>query len=284
MKYTNHDPVFKYMSADVAQIVLVNQKIRWSSPTLFDDPLDVARVWDLGFSNEELQVALLNELDLIYQNEYTNNIRVLAVINSLRQKIPKLFSERESRVYSHVEELNQMWKRMIPEMRILCLSRKCDIIPLWATYADNHKGAVMEFHPQKHNDSGWLLAEPVTYTDKRMSLASPKEWARSILGIEQIDYKKIFIRYGCIKKKNWSFQEELRVFSFKRSQEIGEYSDYKFAPNDLKAIYFGYKASEETVQLITSLLKYDFSHVQAFKMFARNNYDGLSYEKIETKG
>jgi hypothetical protein len=68
------------------------------------------------------------------------------------------------------------------------------------------------------------------------------EYARSIVGIKKINYKKIFTRYGCVKKKSWSFQEEMRIFSFKRSKEIDYYSDWSFAPNDLKVIYFGYKA------------------------------------------
>jgi hypothetical protein len=284
------------MSAEVAHIVLVNQTLRWSSPTQFDDPLDVARVWDMGFPMEELEAALLHEINYIYENEDVSRInyhplfRYLTealitrapkeAINFLREEIPELIRKGTIRTQPHIEELNKQWKNMIPEMRILCFSQRNDIIPVWATYGDNHKGVVMEFHPQEHTDSPWLLAESVAYTNKPMSLASPEEWARSILGIEKIDYGRIFKRYGTVKKENWAFQEETRVFSFKRPNETGAVSDYPFAPNDLKAIYFGYQVTEGTVDTITGFLKYDLSHVKAFMGIVGNNGNGLSFEEI----
>lgn len=292
----NQDPVFKYMRAKVAQIVLVNQSIRWSSPTLFDDPLDVARTWDMGFLMEELEAALQREIDYIYENEDVSHInhhplfRYLTetlitkapkeAIDLLRNEIPVLIRKGTIRMQPHIKELNRQWKSMIPEMRILCFSKRKDIIPVWATYGENHKGVVMEFHPQEHTDSPWLLAEPVTYTDLPMSLAKPKEWARAILGIEKIDYRRILERHGTVKKENWAFQEEIRVFSFKRPNETGDYSDYPFAPSDLKAIYFGYKATEDTIDTITSLLKYDFAHVAAYKGTVSESGNGLVFEKI----
>jgi hypothetical protein len=203
-------------------------------------------------------------------------------IETLRREIPELIRQGTVRVQPHIEELNRQWQALIPEMRILCFSQRKDIIPVWATYGDNHKGVVMEFHPQKHTDSPWLLAGPVTYTDEPMSLASPREWARSILGIEKIDYGEMFKHYGTVKKENWSFQEEVRVFSFKRPKETGEYFDYTFVPSDLKAIYFGYQATEESVQTVTSLLKYDFAHVKAYKGAVGKGGHGLLFEEVSS--
>lgn len=283
------------MSAEVAQIILVNRTLRWNSPTKFDDPLDVARVWDMGFPMEELEAALLHEINYICENEDVSHInyhplfryltemliaKAPKAINSLRKEIPELIQKGTIRIQPHIEELNQQWKNMIPEMRILCFSRRKDIIPVWATYGDNHKGVVMEFHSQEHTASPWLLAEQVTYTDKPMSLASPAEWARSILGIEKIDFGQIFKRYGTVKKENWAFQEEMRVFSLKRPNETGDISDYPFVSNDLKAIYFGYQVTEDTVDTITSLLKYDFSHVKVFVGRVEGTVNGLSFEEI----
>ena len=294
----NHNPVFKYMSAEVAQIVLVNRTLRWSSPTLFDDPLDVARVWDMGFPMEELETALIHELEYIYENRDVSHINhhplfrfvtelLLAkapeeAVDALRKEVPELIRQGTIRVQPHIEELNRQWQELIPQMRILCFSQRNDIIPVWATYGENHKGVVMEFHPQRHTDSPWLLAKPVAYTNEPMSLGSPREWARSILGIEKIDYGEMFQRYGTVKKENWSFQEETRVFSFKRPNETGDYSDYQFSPSDLKAVYLGYQATEETIETIHSLLKYDFDHVKTYKAVAGTSIHGLQFEEISS--
>lgn len=292
----NDRPVFKYMSVNVAQIILVNGTIRWSSPTLFDDPLDVAREFDLGFPLEELEAAIIEELTYIYENQDLSHVQhnpVFRVVTELFNKhvpdnvkeefyreIPKLLQKGSINSKKHIDELNEAWKSLIPEMRILCFSRRMNILPMWATYANNHQGAVMEFHPQRHTDSPWLLAQPVRYTDDPMAIASPKEWARSILGIEKIEYEKIFERYGCVKTTNWSFQEESRVFSFKRDHESGEHSDYEFAQDDLKAIYFGYRVKTEDIETTCTLLKYDFSHVVPYRCHIDQVSRQLKWEKI----
>lgn len=277
----NTNPLFKYMSAEVAHITLVNSTLRWSSPVLFDDPLDVARVFDLGFPMEVLEQAVLKELDYIFDHKDVSHIQhndlikfITGFLNQnlsdealaeFRGEIPDLLREGTSNSQKHIDELNTMWQKLIPEMRILCFSESKEVIPLWATYADNHKGVVMEFHPQAHTDSPWRRAQSVTYTNKPMSIATPEEWARSILGIEKFDYSKLFERYGCVKKEVWAYQQESRVFSFRREKETGNHSNYGFFPSDLKAIYLGYQSSADTVDTIRKLLDHDLKHVKLYQ-------------------
>lgn len=279
----NNAPVFKYVTREVARIILANQTMRWSAPSLFDDPLDVARSFDLGFPLQELEDALAEELNAIYLSrdveEFEGNPLFYAIakhfIESGTEEQFKNFLLQTQNLFQaglvasekHLEALNEDWKEMLPQMRLLCFSKRMDIIPMWATYGENHKGVVLEFHPQTSSDSRWLLAEPVTYTDEPFQMATPKEWARSALGIEKIDHSKIFQRYGCVKTTNWAYQEEVRVFSFKRSYETGNYSDYKFVPSDLKKIYFGYQCPDESVQAILALLQHDFSHVTPYRCY-----------------
>jgi hypothetical protein len=288
----NNLPLYKYMTIEVAQIVLVNRTLRWSSPVLFDDPLDVKRQFDLGFPIEELVSPMIEELNYIYQNKDLSHIKNNSVFNY----ITSLFNERvpdevknefyreildlvRSGVFNSqkwVDELNKEWKKLIPEMRILCFSEKPNIVSMWASYGGNHSGAVCEFISQKHTDSPWLLAEKVTYTDDPMLIATPKEWAKSALGIEPLDYTKIFERYGCVKTTDWAYQQEWRVFSFKRPHEDGLHSDYQFAPTDLRAIYLGYKTDNDTIVTIKGLLRHGLGHVELFK--AEPNEASRSFE------
>lgn len=290
------EPVFKYTSTNVAQTILVNRTIRYSSPTLFDDPLDVARVFDLGFPIDDLEAALVEEITNLFEAKDFSSIehnpifRLLGtllahrvsddVLNEFKMEVPELIRQGSLNSQKHLDELNKMWQEMVPQMRILCFSKRKDILPLWATYGDNHRGVVLEFHPQESTNSPWLLAQSVTYSDEPMSIASPKEWARSILGIEKIDYSKIFERYGAVKTTNWAFQEEIRVFSFKSANETGTHSDYKFAASDLKAIYFGYQASDEDIQTLWQLLKYEFEHVVPYQLIVDTQHREFNYKKI----
>jgi len=73
------------MSAEAAETVLANKTLRWSSPILFDDPLDVARVWGLGFSIDDLEAALIREFDYIYETKDASHINHHPVFRSLTE-------------------------------------------------------------------------------------------------------------------------------------------------------------------------------------------------------
>jgi len=284
------------MTTEVAAITLVNRTVRYSSPVLFDDPLDVARKLDLGFPIEDLEVALISEVKRMYAAKDFSEIRhnplfkLLSETMSLRASpevieeflatLPSLARSGSLNSNKHLEEMNVLWQEILPQMRILCFSGAVNIIPLWATYGDNHKGVALEFHVQEATDSPWLLAKPVTYTDDTMAIATPQEWARSIIGIEKIDHSKIFERYGTVKAKNWSFQEELRVFSFKRAHEKGLYSDYKFVASDLKAIHFGYQVEDAEVEKLCGLIAHDFAHVKPYKAIVNNDTRKLEFYAV----
>lgn len=204
----NVEPVYKYVTREVAQIILVNQTIRWSAPSLFDDPLDVARNLDLGFPLEQLEDALVAEIEEIYQSRNVEHVKenplfyavtklLLASssdeqLREMQRQLPELMRAGSIASEKHLEAMNATWKEMLPTMRILCFSRRKDIIPMWATYGENHKGVVLELHPQQSSDSPWLIAEPVTYSDQPFQMATPQEWARSVLGIE----KTTFLRFS----------------------------------------------------------------------------------------
>jgi hypothetical protein len=50
--------LYKYMSAEVARIVLETGKLRWSSPLIFNDPFDVPRALELPFNEADIAAAL----------------------------------------------------------------------------------------------------------------------------------------------------------------------------------------------------------------------------------
>jgi hypothetical protein len=274
-------PLYKYMTIEVAQTVLVNRTLRWSSPVLFDDPLDVKRKFDLGFPIENLIPPIVEKLNYIYQNKDVSHVKhcpVLRLITDIfikhapeeaKQELYREISElvRSGVINSQkwIDELNSEWKKLIPEMRILCFSEKPDIVPMWANYGGNHSGVVIEFIPQKHTNSPWIVAEKVTYDDEPMLIATPEEWAMSALGIEPLEYTIIFQRYGCVKTTDWAYQKEWRVFSFKRRNEKELFSDYKFAPTDLRAIYFGYRVDNETIETSKGLLRYGLDHAKMYQ-------------------
>lgn len=51
---------YKYVSAEVAKIILARKELRWTSPLLFNDPFDVSQELRLNFDEATLNVALNN--------------------------------------------------------------------------------------------------------------------------------------------------------------------------------------------------------------------------------
>ena len=66
----NRPSFCKYVSAEVAKVILINKTLRWSSPLLFDDPFDVTRVFAADTQPSEMQKYLIDELiELIQDRE-----------------------------------------------------------------------------------------------------------------------------------------------------------------------------------------------------------------------
>ncbi len=76
--------------------------------------------------------------------------------------------------------------------------------------------------------------------------------------------KYIFHESCYTKTPDWSYQEEWRIVSFNRAGESGEYSDYKFNPKELSAVYLGPEISVEDRRIILSLLERELSHVKVY--------------------
>lgn len=272
---------FKYVTAKVAKIILANQKLRWSSPLLFNDPFDVQREFDLGFDIEKLKEPLTKELLSLVSAEEVPSLSVKSpaalLVNLLRRndhadirniilsELPHLIDQgiRDVKKSSY-EELKNQWSEFIPEFRILCLSSVHDNPLMWSHYSDSHRGAVLELQCIDSIDSAWLVAQPVTYQTVPPMWATIDEWAKILTGQQTLDLISVFTKYACTKTPEWEYEKEWRIISFSRQGERGHFSDYRFNPRELRSVYLGCDISEEDRADITSLLKFDLSHVRVF--------------------
>ena len=50
--------LYKYVTAEVAKIILTTRRLRWSSPLLFNDPFDVTQELRLDFGQAEINAVL----------------------------------------------------------------------------------------------------------------------------------------------------------------------------------------------------------------------------------
>jgi hypothetical protein len=93
-----------------------------------------------------------------------------------------------------LRELKDLWTALVPTFRILCLSEANDVMPMWAHYADDSRGVVLEFFALKEVDSAFQVARPVVYRDAP-SIASAEAWAKCFLREGDARYEDLFMEY-----------------------------------------------------------------------------------------
>ena len=287
---------FKYMTAKVAKIVLVNHTLRWSSPLLFNDPFDVQRNFSWGFEFEELKEPLLNEIvNLISSETIPDFYNIPYFIKRLRRKdyadirniilpeLPQLIDKGMQRAKNDYKRIKKQWSEFIPKLRILSFSSVSDNLLMWSHYSDSHKGVVLELQSINSLDSPWLIAQPVTYQNTPPLLATKEEWIKSITGQKRLNYDswQFYAPLTLTKTTDWEYEKEWRVVSFMLPGESGLYADYPFNPPELCSVYLGCEISNEDAKDIISLLNYDLSHVRAYRAKKIEREKKISFERIK---
>jgi len=200
---------YKYMPFNAARTVLETRKLRWTDPAEFSDPLDVS----------------LNILDTIDRAE-------------LGTILPAADDP--------LDYLLMHCCTLLPFFRILCFSSKCDVAPMWAHYADQHRGVVLKF---RANDRGrasspWINAQRIRYEDKL--LLSAADVAESLKQDGKNEQFRHFLqKWLCVKHPDWRHEYEWRCFTLSNFGEPPRYCHWGVDENDFEGVYFGLNASEQ---------------------------------------
>jgi hypothetical protein len=286
---------FKYMTASTAEKVLKNRTLRWSHPSEFDDTLDVAQVCDEKIDNNKQKQIRDAILDLaanyhVNRNKKNTNIffeclsYLISLFGSDKAQAISELKEGPIDIPSSIAELNERWKEIRNDLRIICLSIEKDNYHLWNKYAENHKGVVIELTCREEPDSPWCIAQPVEYVPEKDLFLTVKDWAE-ILILEPIEAVKLIFEKCTLRKAKdnehrWFEQNEWRIIDFSMHHETGTVSDSGVDPNDFSAVYFGHKMDLETQANLLSLLVGELGHVSAF----RCELDGsgnMSFRKLK---
>jgi hypothetical protein len=226
---------FKYMSASTAEKVLKNRTLRWSHPSEFDDTLDVAKVVDEkmdGKKQRQIRDAIIDVAANISPNHKINDthdqFKLLVFLLSLfgNDKTSAISELRRDPVDTpSIAELNNRWKKMRNDFRILCLGIEKDNHHLWDKYAEEHKGVVIELVCRKDLDSPWLIAKPVEYVPEEDLYLTANDWAEILIlepikAVERI-FEKCTLRKSEDNKHKWFEQNEWRVIDVRMHHETG---------------------------------------------------------------
>jgi Protein of unknown function (DUF2971) len=245
---------FKYMSADVARLVLTNRTLRWSSPTLFNDPFDVPRELSFGITPDALVQALARKMVQLIENPPDDTTRLEPMLRVIIETVKKgISAESRNEMLSglrdvsswhrpegrSMDEMRDLWKSWLPDHRILCLTESASHTAMWYHYADKYRGVVLEFLCIDELDSAWLAAQPVTYPEPRPQIYTADGWAEIMCLRQDLAVQSILHTATYTKSPDWRYESEWRLASFKRPTDTGHFTDYKFDRQELGAVYLG---------------------------------------------
>lgn len=274
MQSSNHpyerQSFFKYVSASTAEIVLRNRTLRWSSPVLFNDPFDVPRELSFGVTPEQIVSALADNFSSLIENPPEDvsvfEPKVRLVLEAVKRGIsPDLKKEllagirevaADQRPTSHsLDALRQLWRSLLPDYRILCLTKSPAHMAMWYHYADRYCGAVLEFQCIDEIDSAWFAAKPVSYPAEKPFVYTANGWAQLLNMPHDVAVQTLIHTATYTKSPDWSYESEWRVVSSKRPTDTGNYTDYKFDPRELSAVYLGPLISSSDRQALLDATK-----------------------------
>jgi hypothetical protein len=268
------------MPVSTAKIVLANKTLRWSSPNLFNDPFDVPCELAFGLNPSDLVKAgakrLVDFVNFPPQDTTNLPIKLKMIVDVAKRGMPndvkaEILEAMEEMSTSYrpsghsLDELRAVWRTLIPDFRILCLTESQEHIAMWYHYADKYQGAVLEFRCVDELDSAWLCARPVTYLPEKPDVYTAAGWAKLLTMQVESSVSEMMDIAAYSKAPDWSYEKEWRICSFKRATDIGNYTDYSFNAQELAAVYIGPLASEPDQTELIRLAKY-YPDVSVYKV------------------
>lgn len=282
---TIHVPsiLYKYTTSATAKIILQNGKLRWSSPSLFNDLAEFQRMPrfepTLAKSLELLPQIITDAalgLTLIDESRLSpitktllNIVKRLTEIGVNREQLQDVLQHEQSTIAD--EKLNQTLRDFfvtmdIEQARVLCLTANYVNEVMWGTYAENHYGCVLGFTHLPELSTPFLLAQPVSYSDLSPVIGSGIDF---LLYGDSPELRRKTMAAVCYNKKlSWSYEEEWRTMTWSWEEKDQSFGDYKFYPGELESITFGARTTEETKQVICKLISERYPQVVIHQMVA----------------
>jgi hypothetical protein len=296
------DKIYKYLSFEGMCKTLENQTIRLSKPSSFNDPLDMYLQEALGQEMthfcEDLKIAFCDfisgEID-ISQLQGSHKAEIELINSTLKnlqpeQKKPtfqELIKTPIEELYDIklLEQINResvsFIQRNFEMSGIFCSTIDFKNLLMWAHYADQHKGGVLEFTPSKGKDSAFLVSQKVVYSDKRPVLFETAKHLMRGLTTQQEERNKLF--YDSLvftKSREWEYEQEYRLCIPKFIEEGKDFATNAYHSEELTSVFLGCRMNVQNRDRIIKLAKGINPKATIYKASIMPRAFALDFEKI----
>ncbi len=195
--------LYKYMSLSTAIHVLKNKSIRFTPPSIFNDPFEVLPNISIPNSittkkeetkTRELYKRIANLLPTTGDISAQRTKELLDHFNNITENTqidPFYILGEETRIFNILHTLRNYFG-------VLCLSESRDSVLMWSHYADNHCGVVLEIDVAESLPKECL--DEKCFKVKYKQLPPNKTWAN-------FSIEDLFINKGY----SWKYEKEQRL-------------------------------------------------------------------------
>jgi len=291
------DSFCKYLTATVTMSVLDTLLVRWSSPTIFNDPFDLQTSIRFAFTTEEFMAALAAEIErrVLSEDEPHGDPKngIFGMIKALwlvRGTLSKSEFSRSMKgpfdtgglvIGRQLKQFNDEWEAFVSTLRLFCVAEEHDDLLMWAHYAHGHTGAVIRLRCIPELDTALCAALPVTYADNLPVLGELEQWVRQMAGlVKQEPGHDIFVRFVCTKSRHWSYEKEWRALSAAKPGHPPGYEMFKLWPQEIDTVYLGCRMDHEMKKAILGRIRGELSHVRVFEGTRSDSRFSLDFRRV----
>ena len=241
--------LYKYLHPDRID-VLKSGLIRFTPAGGFNDPFDMKPNIHGVHSRKGWDTEFPSALDKVIAEQYEAlppEQRKLMTLDQLKNRIKANRQSLQDDGYKSLLEITPSIRKTVESafdahIGVLSLTEKPDNLPMWAHYADEHRGFVMEFdatHP--------FFDQRVAPSDELRNLQKVQyDTRRPALILADINSIKPFLIKGC----DWEYEQEWRILMpLSSANEVRKgtpFDIHLFAfPNDaVKSIILGCRSAD----------------------------------------
>lgn len=265
--------------------------MRFSTLSSFNDPFDGQLLSKRSFSDDDFLAALrleahryLQDGHLVEPSADANPVHLLLWFYSQSQD-PKLPPEdfldglialiREKGLSFGPNDFERgVIQGLADTIRCMCFSKNKSNLLMWAHYAENHRGAVVEFKVPSDSE---LLRDPkaVNYSPTIPDSGEVVDFVMPVLGVPRAN-KNIAERLLYTKGIDWAYEEEWRV--------VAKEGQSQFAAADVIGVYLGCRMDIAIRRQILDIVDENYPEATVFQAQKNEQKYALDFSPIRFPG
>ncbi len=278
--------LYKYFHPDRID-VLLNGNIRFSQPGSFNDPYEMqAYVDETLLSHDLLELMEVNLKSMLW-DQYKSLPKHTKKIMSF-QKFQLLTEDKKPEIVSQIKGFSARLPQQLNEtlfqktadkaVGVLCLTERKDNLLMWAHYACNHEGFLIEFditNPffnQNSNKKNYHFINKVKYSED-----VPKT---SLLDLKDLDFiltKSVDWKY----EEEWRMTRPLKNCAAKITSTPYDICLFDYPKEAVTKIVLGCRHSPELKEKILAICSStDFKHVKIEQAKIDRSKFGLYFDQV----